>query len=114
MIRNVLLFLAGVVVALAVVYLVERQMVQSRPGETSLLNLLGAIFRLGGLSGSGSGIRVVGGSLTEHISQTYHWPSEPPMTNQLMLENADAWTFALENVALKPNANQLTPVAIPT
>jgi hypothetical protein len=114
MIRNVLLFLAGVVVALAVVYMVERKMVQNDPGEISLLSDLGAVdLRLGGLGGGGSGIRVVGGSLTAHISQTYHWPSEPQTTNQLMLENADAWTFSIENFSLKPNGNQLTPLGYP-
>jgi hypothetical protein len=114
MIRSVLLFLAGVVVALAVVYLVERKMVQNDPGEISLLSDLGAVdLRLGGLGGGGSGIRVVGGSLTEHISKTYHWESEDQKSKKLIVENADAWTFALENFREKQGGTPLPLLGYP-
>jgi hypothetical protein len=84
MIRNVLLFLAGLVVAVGVLYV--------WPYGRSLL--------FGGGSGNlpTSGIRVVGGSLTAKL-YGYTWSTDSP--TQLGVTNADASSFALKNVSEK-------------
>ncbi len=112
MIRNVLVFLAGALVALALVYLSANQFVQTTGGKFLLDTVLGLRGLFGG-PGSGSGIRVVGGSLKVSISPTYSWPSEPSTTNELVLANSDARTFGLEYIRQKLGGPQIALLTYP-
>ena len=89
MTRNLLLFLAGVVVALGVL----KEWPQAREF------LFGTSSRSPLIPGSGSNIRVVGGSVRVKLRK-YSWSVDLP--NQLQVQNVDAWSYELENVASKP------------
>lgn len=96
MIRNVLLFLAGVVVTLGLLYV--------WPHGRSLIFGLDMVVQP-----PGSGIRVVGGSLTAHlVSNGYSWSTD--LQTQLGVTNADASTVTLENVSEQPGGPKLSSV----
>jgi hypothetical protein len=86
MTRNLLLFLAGVVVALGVL----------KAWPEARTALFGPSNRI---PGSGSNIRVVGGSVRPKLRKD-NWSVDLP--NQLQVQNVDAWSYMLENVATKP------------
>lgn len=95
MIRNVLLFLAGVVVSVGVLRVWPQ-------GRAFFLGPLGPLS-----PGPGSNIRVVGGSLTVRIGKKDSWSVDTP--TKLTVNNVDAWSFALENVGETSTGN-LIPV----
>jgi hypothetical protein len=98
MIRNVLLFLAGVVVSVGVLRFWPE----------------GRAFVLGARPappGPGSNIRVVGGSITARIGKQNSWSVDT--SNRLMVTGVDAWSFALENVAETSNGKMIPMQSYP-
>jgi hypothetical protein len=93
MIRNVLLFLAGVVVAWGVVRVWPRAQTWLQSSWVSPGVLPAPL---------GSNIRVVGGSIHVKIGK-YSWTADSP--SQLTVNNVDAWSYELENVSEKPGGS---------
>ncbi len=94
MIRNVLWFLGGVVVLFGGLMTWPKE-------RTLLLSAIGvAEPRALPSPGSGSNIRVVGGSIKVKIGK-YDWSVDS--ATQLVVSNADAQSFELENVSAQMN-----------
>lgn len=108
--RIALSFLAGALVALAVLYAIART---PHGGRDLILAVASHRRPLVGrrLPGPGSGIRVVGGSVTVELSGLKF--SQESATN-LSVENADSTAFALTNVSTDPQSPTGMTVICPT
>jgi hypothetical protein len=108
MLRNVLLFLAGVVVALGVLKAWDQ-------ARTFLFGSDTVLKRGSRMPGSGSNIRVVGGSVRLRVKNGHGlmvstFPN-PAMPTELDVTNADAWTYQIVGVSKTPGGplEQLPP-----
>jgi hypothetical protein len=104
MIRSALWFLAGAVTTLALLYAVVRM----SHGRRWLLAVTPHRPVIRGGPGQGSGIRVVGGSITVELSKGLTF--SPESQKQLSVRGADSSTFQLTNVSQQISGSPTTVI----